>query len=241
MAWWAPLLAVGASMYSARRNRPRRPEQKDYGTFAADEYFGWREGQGTDVKGRPRRGRYRGGGASRTFGMDVRAFDAIKKNLKRNPGFLQEDLDAMYNAPAAQLKAGEAGTLRRMNQNAAATGRFGSGSSARGRGMVMSSTQQALAQNRWQTRALQARAALQDRYNQMRLAEQYASRRLGLMGQEHRTRAGYMGGQNLSQQRGYEYDAQRHDQRSQWRDDLIWDITSSLPFGQKDDRESDIE
>jgi hypothetical protein len=185
-------LPIIGEAYNTMKGAPKLPSPTDY---APEGYFGFDRSQGM-------KGEYTGKGYRRTMNMDKAAYNAILKNLRRKPGFLESDLEAMYQMPAHQLKLSEQANLRRMNQGAAGAGAFGSASRVRGRGEIMAKTSQSMAQSRWSTRAMQAQAALRDRYNQIQLAEGYAKPRIGMMQGEHARRLGW----------GYNQDSMRMDE-----------------------------
>lgn len=115
---------------------------------------------------------------------DQAVYEAVMKNLAREPGFSAQEKEAMFLQPAEQTKVEEAGALRRLNQGAASSGRFGSGGTQAGRGAIMSSFGATRSNLRRQAILDAAKAALADRYNQIATGEGYALPRFGIMGNE---------------------------------------------------------
>jgi hypothetical protein len=147
---------------------------------------------------------------------DQATYEAVMKNLQREPGFSAQEKEAMFLQPAEQSKVEEAGALRRLNQGAASTGRFGSGGTQAGRGEIMASGGATRANMRRQAILDAARAALADRYNQIGSGEAYTLPRMGLMGNEMGSQNSYRMGLNrlsFDEWRGkssdYQYDYEK--------------------------------
>jgi hypothetical protein len=131
--------------------------------------------------------------------------NAVRQNLARTPGWDAATVERMYTLPAEQTKAEETSALRRMNQGAAGSGRYGSGGLVAGRGQVLGEGMRTRADIKRQVLNAAAERALQDRYDQIRLAGEYTDPRLQMGLQEGLARNSFaLGRGSLEMQRWLE-------------------------------------
>lgn len=144
------------------QGKPKEPNPRPY-TF--DPYFDYRAGK-------------EGAGTLEGRGASESAYQLLQKYLARGPGFTPDEQKAMYDLPADQTKVQEQGAIRRLSQSAAATGRFGAGGTTAGKGAIIGGGITTRAQLKQNLMVESAKVALQDRINQIRVADEFAQSRL---------------------------------------------------------------
>jgi hypothetical protein len=106
-------------------------------------------------------------------------FGALMDYADRDPGFTEEEKQEMYAGPAEQSKFSEAQALRRLNQGASFGGAYEGGARQAGRGQILTGFGASRADLRRKVLTDAAKAALQDRMNQIAALQNYASTRMG--------------------------------------------------------------
>lgn len=185
------------------RGSPKAPPATPY---TPEAYFGYD----------PNLKRYMGPGAGRTLGVDKMAYQALQDMSDRPYGFTEEELRAIYEPTAENINLNTASMIRRVNRDAAAGGAYGSGGRRRAVGEASTQGMRAAAQHMWNTRALQARTALEDRYRRLAALEGYALPRLGLMGGEHARRLGYQQGTDAHRLAAYQSALNQYNRDFDW-------------------------
>lgn len=157
-----------------------------------------------------------GAGTQMAQAADKLGYEKLKEYLGRTPGYTTEEQQAMYDVPAQQTKFDETASLRRLNQEGAATGSYRSGARVAGAGRILAESSRTRAGLRQNVKIQAANAALADRQNQLQAMEGYVLPRLGLRQNAiNQYNEWYMNRNNLSWQ------------QRQWAADQLLRLTQS--------------
>ena len=157
-----------------------------------------------------------GPGRERAFGADEMAFNELQKMSDRPYGFTDDEMRQMYSPAAGQIDLSTQANMRRVNRDAAASGAYGSGGRRRGISAATEKGGRSKANLQWQTKAFQARTALQDRYKRLAAMNAYSLPRLGLSAGEHGRRLGYDMGINTLNRDAYKTALGQYNQDFDW-------------------------
>jgi hypothetical protein len=162
-------------------------------------------------------GTYTGKGKERTLGADKYAYDALGELNARDPGYSEDELRSIYRTGADEIDLGTQSSLRQVNRVASQTGGYGSGGHKSS--LVASSERGARrkAGLQFDTQALAARVALEDRYRRIAAFQRYADPRLAMMQGEQSRRNAYQLGKVPGDQWATQYNNQQdQNQRDSW-------------------------
>jgi len=212
MGFWAAAPAIIGAVGALKKKGSRA---SGAGEYSSDAYFNWQP--------RPGGGSYQGPGAHRTIRSDQLAFDALERLGDRPPGLTDEELRSIYSPAAGEIDLGTQASNRNVNRIASQTGGYGSGGH---KSKMAASTERgarAKAGLQFDTRALAAKVALEDRYRRIAALQGYADPRLAMMMGEQGRRNDF----TLGRVGGDQWATQYNNQRNSDNIDRISEIAST--------------
>lgn len=177
-------MGIWGKITSPFRGSPKVPGGSEY---QSEGYFDFQTGRYPGDKGQ-----YMGPGYDRTMRGDEMAFSALEQLYEREPGFTEEELRSIYRPAAGEIDLSVQGQLRNVNRAAAQTGAWGSGGRRASLSSAVERGGRAKAGLQFNTRAMAARVALEDRYRRIAALQGYADPRLAMMQGEHGRRLDFM-------------------------------------------------